>query len=285
MTRSALRYYGGKAALADWIIAQLPAHVCYVEPFGGGASVLLRKPPSLLEVLNDHDGEVVNFFRVLRERPDDLLRVIDLTPFARAEADLACEPDDPDRDPFERARRLYVRSWQTMHGAPRPSAQRTRLGWRFERFVDRPGTNVEAWGRTEHLAAVASRLKAVQIECDDALAVVRRFDGPDTLFYADPPYPAETRGERWGRVAYSGEMGDHDHALLAETLRGAAGMAVVSGYDCPMYRALYDDHGWSRVERAARSQSRADRTEVLWLSPTTVRRRENRQLSLLEAAG
>jgi DNA adenine methylase len=91
-TRAALRYYGGKARLAPWIVAHLPPHVCYVEPFGGAASVLLRKPPAPYEVYNDLDGEVVGFFRVLRERPDDLLHAIALTPFARAEVDAACAP-------------------------------------------------------------------------------------------------------------------------------------------------------------------------------------------------
>ena len=121
LSRPALRYYDGKWRLADWILGYLPAHVCYVEPFGGAASVLLRKPPSELEVYNDLDSGVVNFFRVLRERdegtslarctqsaqcimvvPSDLLRAIQLTPFAREEHRLSHEPCE---DALERARR------------------------------------------------------------------------------------------------------------------------------------------------------------------------------------
>src|SRR5262245_50804810 len=118
-SRAALRFYGGKWRLAPWIVAHLPPHTCYVEPFGGAASVLLRKPPSRYEVYNDLDGAVVGFFRVLRERPADLIRAIQCTPFARAEVDLACVPVPPEVDAvddLERARRLYVRAWQGRHG-------------------------------------------------------------------------------------------------------------------------------------------------------------------------
>ena len=114
VTRPPIRYHGGKFRIASWVISHFPAHECYVEPFGGGAGVLLQKTPAPFEVLNDLDGEVVNFFRVLRERPGELVRVIQLTPWSREEQRLSFEPAS---DPLERARRFYVRSWQT-HGGP-----------------------------------------------------------------------------------------------------------------------------------------------------------------------
>jgi site-specific DNA-adenine methylase len=154
-----------------------------VEPFAGAASVLLRKPPARYECLNDLDGEVVGFFRVLRERPGDLVRAVERTPFARAEVDLACAPAPPGLDEVERARRVYVRAWQGRHGLPASG----RLGWRFERAATRNRTAVDDWRDAAHLWAVAERLRRVQLECDDALAVVRRFDGPDTLFYCLAP--------------------------------------------------------------------------------------------------
>jgi DNA adenine methylase len=272
--RAALRYYGGKWRLAPWIVAHLPPHTCYVEPFGGAASVLLRKPPAPYEVYNDLDGDVVGFFRVLRERPDDLLRAITLTPFARSEVDAACAPAPPGADEVERARRVYVRSWQGRHGLP----ARGRMGWRFERDASRRRTAVEDWRDVKHLVAAVARLRRVQLECDDALRVIARFDAPGTLYYVDAPYPAATRCARWARHAYAHELTDGDHRRLAEDLHALRGMAVVSGYPCPLYRELYA--GWPAVARPARTHGPRAATEVLWLSPRAAERLAARQLPL-----
>jgi DNA adenine methylase len=245
-----------------------------VEPFGGAASVLLRKPPAPYEVYNDLDGEVVGFFRVLRERPDDLLRAIALTPFARAEVDAACAPPPPDADEVERARRVYVRAWQGRHGLP----ARGRMGWRFERAATRSRTVVDDWRDASHLVAVVARLRRVQLECDDALRVLARFDAPGTLHYIDPPYPAATRCARWARHAYAHELSDDGHRRLAGALRALRGMAVVSGYPCPLYRELYA--GWPTVARPARTHGPRAATEVLWLSPRAAARLAARQLPL-----
>jgi DNA adenine methylase len=276
--RSALRFYGGKWRLAPWIVAHLPPHVCYVEPYGGAASVLLRKPPAPYEVYNDLDGEVVGFFRVLRERPDDLLRAITLTPFARAEVNLACAPAPAGLDEVERARRVYVRAWQGRHGLP----ARGRMGWRFERAATRSRTTVEDWRDAAHLVSVVTRLRRVQLECDDALRVIHRFDGPDTLYYIDPPYPAATRCARWARHAYAHELSETGHRRLADVLHSLRGMAVVSGYPCPLYRELYAD--WPATERPARTHGPRAATEVLWLSPRAAARLAARQLPLPPAA-
>jgi DNA adenine methylase len=273
--RAALRYYGGKARLAPWIVAHLPPHTGYVEPFGGAASVLLRKAPAPCEVYNDLDGEIVGFFRVLRERPGELVEAVRGTPFARAEIDLACAPTPPGVDDLERARRVYVRAWQGRHGLP----ARGRMGWRFERAAAGTRTAVAQWTDLDRLWETAARLRAVQLECGDALRVLARFDGPDTLFYVDPPYPADTRGARWATRAYAHELTDADHRRLAETLRELRGMAVVSGYPCPLYRDLYADR--PVVTRRARTNGARAATEALWLSPRAAGRLGARQLSLL----
>jgi len=273
-TRAVLRYYGGKARLAPWIIAHLPPHTAYVDPFGGGASVLLRKVPVPCEVYNDLDGEIVGFFRVLRERPDVLVEAVRNTPFARAEIDAACAPPPPGLDDLERARRVYVRAWQGRHGLP----ARGRMGWRFERAAAGRATAVAQWTDLERPTAVAARLRTVQLECDDALRVIARFDGPDTVVYVDPPYPAATRGARWATRAYAHELTDADHRQLAEALRVLRGMAVVSGYPGPLYRALYA--GWPVVTRRARTNGPLSATEALWLSPHAAARLGTRQLSL-----
>ena len=276
--RPALRYYGGKWRLAPWIVGHFPPHTCYVEPFGGAASVLLRKPPARYEVYNDFDGEIVGFFRVLRERPDELIRAIERTPFARAEVNLACAPAPPDLDPVERARRVYVRAWQGRHGLPAAGP----MGWRFERAATRHSTAVDDWRDITHLWAVAERFRAVQLECDDALRVIARFDTPDTLVYADPSYPAATRSARWATVAYQHELTDDQHRQLATVLHHVAGMVAVSGYPCPLYQELYGD--WVTVSRTCPTHGRRRATEALWLSPRTVARLHRRQLPLLEDA-
>ncbi len=249
-----------------------------MEPFGGAAGVLLRKPPARYEVYNDLDGEVVGFFRVLRERPDELVRAIERTPFARAEIELACAPVPLGLDAVERARRVYVRAWQGHHGLP----ARGRMGWRFERAATRSRTAVDDWRNAADLWAVADRLRRVQLECDDALQVIARFDGPETLIYADPPYPAATRSERWRTCAYAHELTDDGHARLAETLRRVRGMVVLSSAPSALYRELYA--GWTAVARLAQTQARRKATETLWLSPRAAARLAVRQLTLLEDA-
>jgi DNA adenine methylase len=274
--RAALRYYGGKWRLAPWIVAHLPPHTCYVEPFGGAAGVLLRKLPARYEVYNDLDGAVVGFFRVLRERPDDLIRAVERTPFARAEVELACRPAPGDLDEVELARRVYVRAWQGRHGLPAPG----RMGWRFERAATRSRTAVDDWRDASHLWAVAERLRRVQLECDDALRVIARFDAPGTLFYVDPPYPASTRCARWRTRAYAHELTDDDHGRLAGVLRGVGGLVVLSSAPCALYRDLYP--GWTLLERRAQTQANRPATEALWLSPRAAERLRARQLPLPE---
>ena len=198
------------------------------------------------------------------------------TPFARAEIDAACAPAPPGLDDLERARRVYVRAWQGRHGLP----ARGRMGWRFERAAAGYRTAVAQWADLERLRAVAARLRTVQLECDDALRVIARFDGPDTVHYVDPPYPAATRGARWATRAYAHELSDADHRLLADALHALRGMAVVSGYPGPLYRALYA--GWPVVTRRARTNGARAATEALWLSPRAAARLGARQLSLLE---
>lgn len=264
-SRPALRYFGGKWRLAPWLISQFPAHECYVEPYGGGASVLLQKPPAAIETYNDIWREVVTFFRVLRERPADLIAAIEMTPFSRVELDEALEtqPGDELTD-LERARRFYVCSWQA-RGGPRAA---WRSGWRYERTDSRGKRALDDFNQTDHLWAVVTRLKHVQIECDDALRVIDRFDTPDTLFYCDPPYVHSTRG-KWGDRAYHGEMSDGDHRRLAEILHRIQGMALISGYPSALYDELYAD--WARSETQARTGGIANgavlATEMLWISP------------------
>lgn len=263
--RPALKYFGSKWRLADWIVSHLPPHACYVEPYAGSAAVLLRKRPALFEVYNDADQSVVTFYRVLREQPEALMRAIALTPWSRAERAAAWEPA-PAGDDVESARRTYVRFWQSWHGHGHAQSS----GWRYMRgAIARSTKNIlREWQSLDHLAAIAARLRDVQIECDDARAVIRRFDTPETVFYVDPPYVPSTRSALMGQSGrYTHEMDDAGHAALADVLRNVQGYVVLSGYDSRLYAELYGD--WPVRVRQARDQAARVRREVLWLSPRT----------------
>ena len=258
--RPALRYYGGKWRLAPWIISHFPEHQNYVEPCGGAASVLLQKPRSPLETYNDLDGNVVNFFRVLRDQPDELIRKIRLTPWARAEYELSLEPCE---DEVERARRFFVASWMSMQGGHHSKTSKT---WRVATFYCVTGSS--NWVGIEGiLESCAERLRLVQTENRDAQDVIQRYDNADALIYFDPPYLPETRSQA---DIYRLEVSRSFHQECAELLKLCAGYVVVSGYACPLYTELYEDHGWHRVDKEAQTNSGGKRIESLWLSPRTV---------------
>ncbi len=273
--RPVLRYHGGKWNLAEWIIANMPPHRVYVEPFGGAASVLMQKPRSYAEVYNDLDGEVVNIFRVLRDpeqarRLEDLLR---LTPFARDEYEIAYQPVD---DPLEMARRTVVRAFMgfgsaavTVRRSVRSKDAWNTPGTGFRANSNRSGTTpAHDWANfPKEIQAFCLRLQAVVIENRPAIDVITQHDSEQTLFYCDPPYPLSTRD---AGADYVHELTDADHRALSATLHGVAGMVLLSGYQCEMYTALYAD--WPHVTKAARADGARARTEVLWMNPAAASR-------------
>jgi len=267
--RPALRYFGGKFRIAPWILSHFPAHEVYVEPFGGGAGVLLRKMPSEIEVYNDLDGDVVNFFQVLRERPEDLIRAIDLTPWSRDEFFTSLQACD---DPLERARRLYVRSWQGIGGK-----LYHRTGWRLDKNTRRGCPMVDDWSKIEYLWEVASRWKEIYLEHDDACRVIEKLDSSETLVYLDPPYLSSTRNISWARCAYAHEMTDDDHRRLGEVARSLQGMVIISGYPSELYEDLYGD--WLKVTTETRHSFGGRAVESLWISPAAQAR--GRQMRLM----
>lgn len=236
MSRPALRYHGGKWRLAPWIIRHLPPHRVYVEPFGGAASVLLRKPRAYSEVYNDQWGRVVDVFSVLRnpEQAAELRRRLTLTPFARDEFEAANEDaHSAEDDIIERVRLTVIRSFMG-HGSESTRAD-SSTGFRSNsnRSHTTPAHDWANWPRI--VPAFVERLRGVVIENQDAATVMRRHDGPETLHYCDPPYPHSTRTLRH---AYAYEMSDDDHRDLAAVVHDLTGMVVVSGYDCEMYADL-----------------------------------------------
>jgi DNA adenine methylase len=256
-----VRWHGGKWRLAPWIIAQFPPHRIYVEPYGGGGSVLLRKSRSYAEVYNDLDGRVVNLFRVLRdeEKATRLLRALELTPFARAEF---VEAHAPQGDEVERARQMLILCFQGFGS----NAHGRKTGFRAN--SNRSGTTpAHDWrAYPDALPAIVERLRGVVVENRPALKVMAQHDGPDTLHYLDPPYLPESRDRG---TDYEHEMSRVDHAALLEAARGLEGMVALSGYRSSLYDEALAD--WHRVERAAFADGARPRVEALWLNPAVSR--------------
>ena len=272
--RPALRWHGGKWRLAPWVISHFPEHRYYTECYGGGASVLMRKPRSYAEVYNDLDDAAVNFFRVLRD-PDtaaQLREALRLTPFARAEFDAAYEPTD---EPVEAARRLVIRSFMGFGSDGHNAAKRTG----FRAASNRSGTTpARDWvNYPGALDVMTERLRGVVLENRRALDVLRQHDGDETLHYVDPPYLPETRSTKSKQGmryhAYAHEMDDADHAEMLDVLKELRGMVVLSGYPSDIYDAALD--GWWRTERAALADGARKRTEVLWINPAGCRRADD----------
>ena len=255
MNRPALRYYGGKWRLAPWVISHMPPHMTYVEPFGGSAAVLLRKPQSYYEVYNDAGRQVYTFFKVVRENTDELIRQIELTPWSRDELALSYQVEDGLSD-LEIARRFYVRCWQSFgHG---------RGGWRYQ-HSDNGYSIVEHWNRESNIYDLAKRFRLVQIENDLAVNVISRFDQPRTLFYVDPPYVHDTRFNPDG---YEVEMNELEHEELLKLLLGVSGRVLLSGYKCDLYMDMLT--GWEMISKKVSTNANSSRVECLWLSPSVM---------------
>ncbi len=257
----AFGWYGGKFNHLNWLLPLLPQTTHYCEPFAGSAAVLLNREPSPVETYNDIDGEVVNFFRVLRDQPEDLIRAIGLTPFSREELRIAVEEPIDDLSELERARRFFVRARQVRTGL----AQTASAGrWAHCKLTSRAGMAgaVSRWlGSVEGLSEIVQRLLRVQIENATAIEVIQRYDSEETLFYCDPPYPHDSRGDIH---AYGYEMTDNDHRELAKVLNNLKGKVALSGYRCELLDKLYKN--WNCVESPSKQclSVKQPRTEILW---------------------
>jgi DNA adenine methylase len=260
-------YYGSKVTVADRIVAALPAHQHYVEPFAGSLSVLMAKPPTVHETVNDLDGDLMAFWRVLREQPTELARVCALTPHARQERNLAAEwLNTPAEDrvavpDLEVARLVWVALSQGRAGVLR------RTGWKY--CINPAGSSIgmprylEAY--VDRMAAVSARLQRVSLECRPALDIIRSFGACEgVLLYVDPPYLGTSRSNNPRQ--YRHEMHkETEHRELAEALTACRAAVVLSGYASPLYDQLYQ--GW-HVTRIATATGQGGtwsaRTEVLW---------------------
>ncbi|MCC6599999.1 MAG: DNA adenine methylase [Crocinitomicaceae bacterium] len=260
----AFGWYGGKFSHLDWLLPLLPDCLHYCEPFAGSGAILLNRDPSSVETYNDIDGEVVNFFKVLRDEKEKLIEQIALTPFSREEFAIACELD-PDLSQVERARRFYIRARQVRTGL----AQTASIGrWANCKNTSRSGMSgvVSRWlGGVEQLDFIAERLLRVQIENRPAIDIIKLYDSKGTLFYCDPPYIHETRGDT---KAYGFEMNDNHHRELAKALNSIEGLAAISNYECELMEEIYPSKRWKKVfspEKTIHS-TKDTRQEVLWIN-------------------
>lgn len=257
----AFGWYGGKFSHLNWLLPLLPKCHHYCEPFAGSAAVLLNRPPSPVETYNDIDGEVANFFRVLRTRKSELIEQIGLTPFSREEFYHSLDARAKTLDSLERARLFYIRARQARTGL----AQTASLGrWANCKNTSRAGMSgvVSRWlGAIEDLPHIAERLLRVQIENRPAIEVISLYDDTRTLFYCDPPYVHSSRTDA---KAYSFEMKDDEHRLLADHLKKASAKVVLSGYKCDLMDELYS--GWRCIEAPEKQchSSKGSRSEAVW---------------------
>lgn len=271
--QSPVKWFGGKSAMASMIADLLPQHRIYVEVFGGGGSVLFAKPPSPVEVYNDLDSGLVNFFRVLRDHNQaaQLYFLVSRTPYSREEYERARVEWRSETDPVQKAYLWYL-TMRMGYG----SLMAPNNGWSRSLTTGRDiAQTVRSFlGSNARLAEACDRLCQVQIEQRDFRELIDAFDTQQTVFYVDPPYVHDTR--RNGE--YDHELTDDDHRDLVELLLDLKGEAILSGYDTELYRPLIRA-AWRvkthkqtcmvglNTRRSKFDRKKAERTECLWLSP------------------
>lgn len=262
--KSILKYPGAKNRLAPWICEYIPKHEVYLEPFAGSLAILFNKQRSHIETVNDLDGEIVNFFRILRDRGEELEHIIELTPFSRQEYKAAYEVSE---DELERARRFAVRCWMGFG-----CGNLYQNGFKSGKQAKSPNP-ARAWGELfETMRLATKRLQGVQIENLPAVELIERYNTEDVFIYADPPYLHGTRKN----YLYKHEMTDANHKELLDVLVRHKGKVLLSGYDNDMYNNTLQ--GWNKVQKATIAEGGRARIETLWMNYEI----ENGQISLFK---
>ncbi len=260
-------WYGGKMYYARWIIERFANHRVYVEPFGGAANVLLRKAKSQVEIYNDLDSRIVNFFRVLRDpaKFEEFQRKCALTPYAREEFVHLIGLPEP-VDDVERAWWFFVRCRQALGGLG--MSKLTPKSWSASIRTRRnlPEGVSKYLSAIDGLEEIVTRFREIMVECRPAIETFDKYDSGETLFYVDPPYLPETRHAGLA-ATYGVEMTRADHEEMLRVIKNAKGKVLLSGYDSSLYsKAL---KSWNRAEQVGKSHltnSGQTRVEVLWMN-------------------
>lgn len=250
--KAILKYPGGKWRIADWIISFFPEHKVYVEPFFGSGGVFFNKKPSVIETINDLDGSIVNLFKVCRESPAELAKLINLTPFARDEYISCAEKPE---DEIEWARRTLVRYHQSF-GTSNSSLR----SWRNVQTAGGPRCATMWNDLPEIIIEACERLKEAQIENIKAIELIKRYNDEDTLIYCDPPYLPALRKKNM----YKCEMTEAEHKELLQALQESKSKIILSGYDSQLYNESLQ--GWQTVEIETIAQMGLKRKEKLWVN-------------------
>jgi DNA adenine methylase len=237
-----MSYIGGKRAIAKQIIAVFPEHTAYVEAFAGGAQVFFRKEPSEVEVLNDLDGEMVNFYRVCQQHYEELLRYLRFTLVSRRWHELIKATDAATLTDIQRAARHLYLLKNSYAGLIR------NLNYRCN-VVQPPGFNPERL--PEIIEETHQRLARVQIECQPYEKVLKRYDRPETLFYLDPPY--------FGLKLYRHNLTANDFEQMATLLATLKGKFVLSLNDVPEVRRIFKQFKFREIDLHYTAQKIAGR--------------------------
>ena len=258
MSNAVIKYPGAKWGVAPWVISHFPEHRSYLEPFFGSGAVLFTKSSSAIETVSDVDGDIVNLFEWIKNDPERLAHEIYFTPYARAEYDRAWAEQYTEKDSFKRAVNFYIRMMQG-HGF-RTTGE--KVGWKNDVQGREAAYAAKSWCKVpELIMEAAERLRGVQIENRPAVELIRRFNYPNVLIYADPPYLLSTRQRR---KQYRHEMTDDDHVELLEALKAHKGPAIISGYDSDLYNT--ELKGWHKDGRTSFTQTASRRKEILWMN-------------------
>ncbi len=265
LPRGAFGYYGSKQRLAKSILKYMPPHHCWVELFGGALAMTMSKKPAMIEIANDLDEDIVNVFQQMRDNGDELIKLIELTPYARAELMRSRQACDEDSD-LERARKFLVQAMMSVNGvmAGKPGGFSVSDSYTRENREAR----VNRWyNYPERLKAVSSRLRNIRIENKDGIELLAEYSNkPATLVYIDPPYLADRVG------GYNVEASDQDfHERLLRQALLCKCMIMISGYKSKTYTKLLEEKsGWRRIKLTAATQAtngdRLGREEILWMN-------------------
>lgn len=249
-----LKYPGAKNRLAPWICEYIPEHKVHCELYFGSGAVFFNKVPARIETVNDLDDNVINYFQVIRDNSEELIRRLELTPYGRTE-DGNAFIYNPGDDEIEVARKFAVRCWQGVG-----CSNRYKNGFRSSQQSNSPNTT-KAWDSFPVVLRSASeRLKQVQIENLDALELINRYDTEDVLIYADPPYLHSTRKN----YLYRHEMTDKQHIELLDRLVHHPGKVLLSGYDNDLYNLTLK--GWNKAQKHTQADGGLKRIETLWMN-------------------
>lgn len=260
--------YGSDWSHAPWIVSHFPPHTSYNQPMCFSASVLFHKERVDLETISDINGNVTNFFEIIRKHTDEFVTMLSFTPYSRKDAEFCQQNYHIEKcfSKIEAARRFYVMAQMSISGAcGNPS------GWRTASYRDQVGGRpaVERFGKLNHFYDIAERLTNTQIETKDWKYCVERYDGENVLHYIDPPFLPEVRSSS---AKYHTEWTVDNHTESATILRSLRGMVIIAGYKSELYTSLYEAYGWLRVEKEVRTNAGSSRILCLWLCPQTQER-------------